>query len=650
MNTKVAYKNIVDNLLTALIFFAFSILLEIVFCLCTFGQVLTYISIPIGITMFLALVIFLLPTFWVRTILSGILLLAQLVISIVNNVLYKSTGELFTSHKLKLIGEATEATTGTLINFWVVLALFLIFAGAIVCFVFSKKISQKFSYKPTILSLIAILLIFQLSSLLLFTLSIKSKEDRILFSDTYVSVERYKKFGYYGFYVANILNMINSPYKLTDEEKLEFENFVLEGWNTEQTPYSNILKDDNLIVILTESVEFFGIDSYFTPNLHKLYYSDSLLFENYYTENKTNMSEGMALMGTYSFSQPLITSSGQSMTSVLKNLSIANSFKNNNVKTTYIHGYNKSFYNRDVTFNKLGFDNLIFAADQEQELKQFELENNNVYNWSTANFYEFVKDSSFIKYNIKNVIPDTGRFFTTFASFTTHGDYVARGSNLNYYNKLTSVENQENLNNLISNLETSGYNVRQNLNQFLYYKAAMMDLDKTIEILFDRLEETNNLDNTAIVLYSDHNAYYDDFGLKLKNLNSFSIEGYHLPSAIYSTKLANAYKQNNTTLTVSKFVSVNDLYPTICDLFGFGYNKNLCYGKNVFSSEQNLFISLKDRIIFDNNFYYFNHPVAITNNLSSDYFKAEVDKILYKVNVFEHLYNNLDFFETLLKN
>ena len=650
MNTKVAYKNIVDNLLTALIFFAFSILLEIVFCLCTFGQVLTYISIPIGITMFLALVIFLLPTFWVRTILSGILLLAQLVISIVNNVLYKSTGELFTSHKLKLIGEATEATTGTLINFWVVLALFVIFAGAIVSFVFSKKISQKFSYKPTILSLIAILLIFQLSSLLLFTLSIKSKEDRILFSDTYVSVERYKKFGYYGFYVANILNMINSPYKLSDEEKLEFENFVLEGWNTEQTPYSNILKDDNLIVILTESVEFFGIDSYFTPNLHKLYYSDSLLFENYYTENKTNMSEGMALMGTYSFSQPLITSSGQSMTSVLKNLSIANSFKNNNVKTTYIHGYNKSFYNRDVTFNKLGFDNLIFAADQEQELKQFELENNNVYNWSTANFYEFVKDSSFIKYNIKNVIPDTGRFFTTFASFTTHGDYVARGSNLNYYNKLTSVENQENLNNLISNLETSGYNVRQNLNQFLYYKAAMMDLDKTIEILFDRLEETNNLDNTAIVLYSDQNAYYDDFGLKLKNLNSFSIEGYHLPSAIYSTKRANAYKQNNSTLTVSKFVSVNDLYPTICDLFGFDYNKNLCYGKNVFSSDQNLFISLKDRIIFDNNFYYFNHPVAINNNLSSDYFKAEVDKILYKVNVFEHLYNNLDFFETLLKN
>jgi phosphoglycerol transferase MdoB-like AlkP superfamily enzyme len=403
-------------------------------------------------------------------------------------------------------------------------------------------------------------------------------------------------------------------------------------------------------VILTESVEFFGIDSYFTPNLHKLYYSDSLLFENYYTENKTNMSEGMALMGTYSFTQPLITSSGQSMTSVLKNLSLANSFKNNNIKTTYIHGYNKTFYNRDITFNKLGFDNLIFAADQESELKQFEQENNNVYNWSTSNFYEFVKDSSFVKYNIESFVPSTGKFFTTFASFTTHGNYVARGSNLSYYNELTSTENQENLNNLISQLETSGYNVRQNLNQFLYYKAAMMDLDKTIKILFDRLEETNNLDNTTIVLYSDHNAYYDDFGLKLKNLESFSIEGYHLPSAIYSTKLCNAYKQNNATTTVSKFVGVNDLYPTICDLFGFTYNKNLCYGKNIFLNENGLFISLKDRIIFDNNFYYFNSPVAITPNVSSDYFKAEVDKILYKVNVFENLFNNLDFFESLFEN
>ncbi len=650
MNKKVAYKNITDNLLTSLIFFVFSILLEIAFCLCTFGQLLTYIAIPIGITMFLSVIIFLLPTFWVRTITSGILLLAQLVINIVNNVLYKSTGELFTSHKLKLIGEATEATTGTLINFGVVLLLFLIFAGAIVCFVFSKKFSNKFVYRPSILSFIAVILIFQLSSFLLFTLSVKPKEDRILFSDTYVSVERYKKFGYYGFYVANILNAINNPYKLTDEEKTEFKTYIADGWNTETTQYSNLLKDDNLIIILTESVEFFGIDSYFTPNLHKLYFENSLLFENYYTENKTNMSEGMALMGTYSFTQPLITSSGTSMTSVLKNLSLANSFKNNNAKTTYIHGYNKTFYNRDVTFNKLGFDNLIFAADQETQLKQFEQENNNSYNWSTANFYEFVKDSSFVKYNIESFVPNTGKFFTTFASFTTHGDYVERGSNLSYYNQLTSAENQEKLNELINSLTQSGYNITGNLNQFLYYKAAMMDLDKTIEIIFDRLEETNNLDNTTIVLYSDHNAYYDDFGLKVKNLSSFSIEGYHLPAAIYSTKLYNTYNQNNSTTRISKFVSVNDLYPTICDLFGFTFNKNLCYGKNIFSNENNLFISLKDRIIFDNNFYYFNSPVAINSNVSVDYFRTEVDKILYKVNVFENLFNNLDFFESLFEN
>jgi arylsulfatase A-like enzyme len=46
---------------------------------------------------------------------------------------------------------------------------------------------------------------------------------------------------------------------------------------------------------------------------------------------------------------------------------------------------------------------------------------------------------------------------------------------------------------------------------------------------------------------------------------------------IYSKKLASEVRDD--------FCNNLDLYPTICNLFGLGYNKIFCQGQNIFSSD-----------------------------------------------------------------
>ena len=286
---------------------------------------------------------------------------------------------------------------------------------------------------------------------------------------------------------------------------------------------------------------------------------------------------------------------------------------------------------------------------------------NNEYDWTTDEFYDFIKDSHFINYNIEKIIPDTGRFMSTYATLTTHGTYTPRGSNLDNYKKLTSSTNSTQLKNLLDNMEISGYYPRKILSSFLYYKAAMMDLDKTIKAIFDRLETTNNLDKTTVVIYSDHNAYYDNLssvlrGVDTSNTYKCHVSTYNMSCIIYDQKLTAKYK-NEATYTNGtqnpKFMSVNDIYPTICDILGLKWNTSISFGKSIFSDEPSVFISFKDNgYIFDNNYYLYDNKIIKVNKDAKDktYFKEESDKIIYKFNMLEKLHKNLNIWKKMFTN
>ena len=133
-------------------------------------------------------------------------------------------------------------------------------------------------------------------------------------------------------------------------------------------------------------------------------------------------------------------------------------------------------------------------------------------------------------------------------------------------------------------------------------------------------------------MFSDHNCYYNDLsplvklGSKLTDYESGEV--YNIPFMIYSPKLE-AQK-------IDTFCSTYDIYPTICELYGLEYNKNLTQGYSVFSPEieESIFVSFTSGI-FDNKLYT-NNILEVTNYS---------DEILTEDEIFEFQLRAAKFYE-----
>ncbi|MBQ7327939.1 MAG: sulfatase-like hydrolase/transferase [Clostridia bacterium] len=670
MEKEVKYKNLKDNFAVALIFYVFSVLFTILMGCVTLGQFPTMMWLSVLIVHVLAFVIFLVPTKTARAIVCCALLLLQAVIAIVNDVLYRVTGEIFTISKLKLASEATGAFDKSLINPWTIVLFLSLYALAVFCVFFSRKFTKKNEFRVNGRQFGTIVVCALMLFCTIGTGYISfDKVSKDLYYTQFPTTLSYQKYGYYGFYIANILSIMKGENnKMSEVEKQEAVQYFASGKTDTSNAYTGISQDNNVIMILAESLDWVAIDEYFTPHLYKLVYEDGLQFANYHSENKTNMSEGFSLMGTYSRDMMLATHDDDKLANIYGQFSLANMLKEvyPDIQTNYLHGMRGDYYKRSTTFDNLGFDNLYFADDQEEAIKQYEQANGIEYDWTSANFYDFVRDSSFIGYNIKNIIPDTGRFISAYATLSTHGTYQARGSNEKNYQFLTSDANKTQLQAVLQDLRDQGYKPDNVLNKFLYYKAAVMDLDQTVGLIFDRLQETNNLDKTTLVIYSDHNAYYDYVSYLIRDIavsdaRACNVKAYNMPCVIYDQKLIAKFKGEATYTggaVCDTFVSVADIYPTVCNILGFTYNTQFCYGQDMFEEADKLFIALKDhRYIFNDKYYFYDNKIyAVDGTVDRDNLTAEeevflqmVNEALTKLDMQEKLWKDLNTFEYVLQ-
>ena len=96
--------------------------------------------------------------------------------------------------------------------------------------------------------------------------------------------------------------------------------------------------------------------------------------------------------------------------------------------------------------------------------------------------------------------------------------------------------------------------------------------------LFKHLNDTGLIQNTTVMLYADHNAYYQNLTKVIKGTEKddySSQKAYNVPLMIYSNKIASQ--------TIDSFCSTYDIYPTLCEMFGLPYNVVNAMGKDMFS-------------------------------------------------------------------
>ena len=357
------------------------------------------------------------------------------------------------------------------------------------------------------------------------------------------------------------------------------EDYVYKGGTLENSDYHGISEGNNLVYILVESFEWYVFLETCTkeqslalyPNLNK-FLEQSLYADNYYSREKTDTSEMLAILGSnpsdkyvnYDFVDNTLPYALPSM--------FRQSIEDNGNEVKQIKSFHQntgSFYNREELHKSLGFDELIALEDMEDYGINGSLDG---YSWKKG---EMTPDSITMEKMQDEMFPlteENEQYMTFWITYIMHGSYRYNENfeKMGYYDKLDEV-----------GAYPAGKGTKSDY--LRTYAAAVMDFDKAVGIMMDKLEANGQLDNTTIVMFADHNTYYHNLSAYAKNIDEkFNSELYRVPVMIYDNKLKEAYELDNGTRAISKFACGADLLPTILDIFGIEGYKNLYFGTSMF--------------------------------------------------------------------
>lgn len=547
-------------------------------------------------------------------------------------ILYENTGTLFDFSMLNLVSETTKFMGTTSINYPFIIFLFLFILFFTLLTSYLNRYSDK--YYRCSFSLITssiCLFVFIISHISIIVIQNKNSEEKFMNSLYVDSNSKYVNLGGTG-------NFINELYKMSffnnynDLSVNEIEEYIYKDINTPSLHFG-VSEGNNLVTILVESLEWFAFISDPTiypnganlneetldilyPNLRK-FYNMSVVMENHYSQDKTDISEDEALLGIYPNSAYI--NYGFPTNNLMS--SIANSIKliDNDATTSFFHNNEKDFYNRINISKNLGYDNLYFIDD----MTRYGVTNYmNPSSLSTST--EMNLDSEMLEKMKDKMFLTDKRFVTHITSLSMHGNYVYRANMKKWYDKLNT------LNIHIEN---------EYLKNYLVY---VMDFDCALGIMLDDLQEKNLLENTTIVMFSDHNTYLSELTYYVKNIDrtEYSKSNYNelfrVPLMIYDSNFGHQ--------TVNKFTTTYDITPTILDLFGINYYSNLYYGNAIFSDNESVLYSrafdifITDRLYFSN----INNILYRKKSTTDEYIHAVEGKslnLLKKIYYINHIFS-----------
>lgn len=336
--------------------------------------------------------------------------------------------------------------------------------------------------------------------------------------------------------------------------------------------YYGILKGKNVIYILMESVDSWLVTKDVMPTLYNLEQT-GLNFTNRYSPSfgggQTINSEFAMNTGLYA------VENSKAIYNYDKNTfseSLASKLKDNNYSTISVHANSGSFYNRTYFHQALGYDKHYALADM-----------GNI-NHTDYNYYN---DSSLVKNDeVYNLIVREEPFFSFIISYSAHVPYDDTNDRC--------ISNPYNLN-VEGNKELS------------CIRNLAHETDEMLRILIERLKKDNLLDNTVLVLATDHYAYgYGDQASikKFKNTNNDYLLQ-KVPLVIWSPNL----KHNN----IDTLMDTADILPTLLYMMGIDYNENYYIGTNVFSSNHDNFVYFSSDTFYDGKTLYDSNTKNINN-------------------------------------
>ncbi len=431
--------------------------------------------------------------------------------------------------------------------------------------------------------------------------------DDYLYSTLYNKETAMERFGVYAYSQRDLFRIIKNSLNLRDQDEVEeinlyFDNHPREQQTNEKT---GIFEGKNLVLILAESFNPWGIHEEITPNLYKMK-TTGYYFSNYYSPTFPSTT----IDAEFAVNTDLVPSLdfGNTAYEFSDNVfpqSLANLFKNKGYTANSFHNSIGSFYNRYQFHEALGYDHFY-----DSEELGIEVPSNFGYNWA--------KDVDLFDRSSTLILNETQQsqqpFLAYLITVSTHTPYDDNRTGL-----------QENYEKVKEIVEADS--------QVQYYLAAAMDLDQGIGLMMERFEEAGILEDTVFVLFGDHYSYgmyhdiiwsyYSDYAGDFHRIHN-------VPLLIWTPGMEDAEIIDNPC---SQF----EVFPTIANLFDLDYDPTYTVGNDIFNDEENIIVYGKRSSWQDNNLIYENNSIYEIFNEEADtsYVEQKNAEIIEKLDLYQ---------------
>ena len=359
-----------------------------------------------------------------------------------------------------------------------------------------------------------------------------------------------------------------------------------------------MLKEKNLIFVQLEGTDNWLINKSDTPTLYSMM-KNSINFTNHYSYYNGG---GSTFNSEFAVNTGFITplSYTQNAYTFNKNsfpYSMANLFKKEGYVVNAFHMNTGEYYSRTANYINWGYNNYYGLIDiEEYNDESYMLDRELILN-EKFNELMFPSNTNFVDYIIA---------YSGHTPFTNTKGVCKQLYDLD--TKEQQIENENKDNEEEAAIEETIF-VQMTEEECVRRQAK--ETDYMMELLLRNLEEKNLIDNTVIVVFTDHYLYtLSDKSLleKYKETDNNLIN--HTPFFIWSNDIKKA--------TIKEPTSQLNILPTVLNLFDMYYNPNHYIGEDALNPKYNGIVFFSDYSWYDGNVYVEDGEVINNKNISYD--------------------------------
>ena len=581
-----------------------------------------YYAVSFFILVMLAAAVSCIPKRWIQITIFGACLVLQTFTTICNLLAFNNLGEIFNFEALKAVREIFAGAGASKYNgVW----HFILVCAITVCFftasilVAVKWRKRKSGYPVRPLLAVASAIMIMIAGLGVHLVAINKRTDSPLeqLLDPRFSLANFTNrtkvlhsFGSPMYYTNNLLHMTGIRSMASSavasgidmdwdgSDYYDYYDFMLDDYNDG--------KPANMIMLMLEAIELDAIHPELTPGLWEIRQMSTNV-DGYHAIERTCFSEYVSLTGAHVM--------GNEMWRDYRNVEIPQSLPNifrrgfedagvapQDIQIGAFHTYNREFYARDRLFEKLGF-NFIRDLAYYDDLADYDI---------PYDYRRFAWNSDYVMFNEmkEDMAPSDGSsFFSYILNVSTHSPHFGPNLKHTWYSESTDeygslyedslaevlrIIEEENLEEKYIKLKQPPQSAERIAT--IAYLVGIKEFDRGLEVFLNHLKgvdedgnkirENNLLENTALLVYSDHFNYmsYNNRGNVsggglVSNTNDEFPIGEKIPFMIYNPK--DTWAIENGGRTIKSFMANNDVYKTIAHLFNVETHGNFTLGSSV---------------------------------------------------------------------